>query len=81
MGTIANAGNHVVTGEERVPQGQRHSTTCRGPKYPGANIVANVEHIKTGAVLHEDGTITSTASWARSAPPTPRAGFTTTTTS
>ena len=26
--------------------------------YEGANIVSNVQHIKTGAVIHQDGSIT-----------------------
>ena len=74
MGTIANAGNHVVT-EKNESHKDNGTNNLPWAKYPGANIVANVEHIKTGAVLHEDGTITFDSLLGQISPTNPEGWF------
>ena len=74
MGTIANAGNHVVT-EKNESYKDNGTNNLPWAKYPGANIVANVEHIKTGAVLHEDGTITFDSLLGQISPTNPEGWF------
>lgn len=78
MGTIAGAGNDTTTGvvtEANTSHRTGGVNDLPWANYEGANIVSNVQHIKTGAVIHQDGSITYDSLMGKITPTKPEGWF------
>ena len=78
MGTIAGVGNDTTTGVVKETNTSHRTGGVNNlpwATYEDASIVSQVQHVKTGAVVHQDGSITYDSLLGMITPTTPEGWF------